>query len=187
MGREPVSARRKPKLENQWFAVRVKSRCEKLVTATLTAKRIEVFPALARQRRVWADRARTVELPLFPGYVFAQFDFAAKRCVEDVPGVAAIVSFGRQCCPVPPQEIVAIQTFISSGLHLHVSPGLQVGVPVRVIHGPLRGAEGTLAQICGEYRLVVSLSILHRTVAVEIDQAFVEVRSLPANRFGRLA
>lgn len=174
-------------MENQWFAVRVKSRCEKLVATTLGARGIEVFAALGQQRRVWADRVRTVEMPLFPGYIFARFDFGAKRCVEDVPGVAAIVSFGNQCCPVPAEEIEAIQRLVASGLDVHSLPGLQVGVPVRVTHGPLRGAEGTLTQIREAFRLVVSVTILHRAVAVEIDQAFVERRVVPASRFDRVA
>jgi transcription antitermination factor NusG len=176
--------KKETKLENQWFAVRVKSRSEKSVATALGLKGIEVFAALAQQRRVWADRVRVVEMPLFPGYVFARFDFAAKRAVEDAAGVASIVSFGNQCCPVPPLEIEGIQRLISSGVDVHASPLLQAGVPVRVVHGPLRGTEGTLVRVRDEYRLLVSVTILQRAVTVEIDQAYVE--PLP-HRFERVA
>jgi transcription antitermination factor NusG len=182
-----LSARKGTILRDQWFAVRVKSRSEKLAATALGLKGVPVFAAVAPQRRVWADRIRVVEMPLFPGYVFARFDLGAKRVVEDAPGVASIVSFGGECCPVESSEIESIQKLIASGMDVHTAPFLRVGVPVRVKHGPLSGAEGTLAQVRAGYRLVVSVSLLQRSVAVEIDQSYVEILSGPVTRIERVA
>ena len=158
----------------RWFAIRVKSRSEKLAVTNLAAKGIEAFAAVAPQRRVWADRIRVVEMPLFPGYIFGRFDFVRRRMVEDISAVGSIVSFGNQSCPVDDREIAALKKLVSSGRDVRPSSSIQVGAPIRVKHGPLEGVEGTLLRIRSQFRLAVSVTILHRSVSVEIDEAMVE-------------
>ncbi len=158
----------------RWYAIRVKSRSEKIAVAGLAAKGIEVFGGVAFERRVWADRIRVIEMPLFPGYIFGRFDFAGRRTVEDVHGVASIVSFGNQSCAVDDGEIAALRKLVASGIEVRRSASLEVGSPVRVTHGPLAGTEGRLLQVRSQFRLAVSVTILHRSVSVEIDEALVE-------------
>src|SRR5262245_56160988 len=120
---------------SRWFAIRVKSRCEKLAAANLAAKGIEVFAAVAPQRRVWADRIRVVQMPLFPGYIFGRFDIAQWREVNDAAGVASIVTLGRERCAVHDSEIESLRKLVSSGIDVYRSQFLQPGVPIRVTHG----------------------------------------------------
>ena len=157
-----------------WVAIRVKSRGEKLAAATLEAKGIEVFAAVAPQRRVWADRIRVVEMPLFPGYIFGRIDLTRKRDVEDCAGVASIVSIGGKCCAVEEREVDGLRKLAASGAEVQRSPYLRVGAAIRVKHGPLESVEGLLVQIRNQFRLVVSVTLLQRSVEVEIDEAMVE-------------
>ena len=161
-------------LNPQWFAIRVKSRSEKAAANSLAAYGIEVFAAAAPQRRVWVDRVRVVEMPLFPGYIFGRFDLSQRRTVEDTAGVASIVRIGNESCPVEDAEIAALRKLIASGTDIHRSPFLEVGAPVRVKHGPLTDTLGTLVQMKNQFRLVISVMILQRAVSVEIDEAMVE-------------
>ncbi len=164
--------------KKSWFAVRVRSKCEKLAAADLQAKGIEVFAAVTRQRRVWCDRIRMVEMPLFPGYTFARFGRCEKRTVEDAAGVAGVVGFGGEICAVDESEIASLRTLAASGMDVQRSPFLRAGARTQITHGPLKGIEGLLVQQKAGFRLVVAVSILQRSVEVEVDEAFVE--ALPA-------
>ncbi len=166
--------------ENRWYAIRVRSRCEKLAAAGLASRNFEVMPALAPQRRVWVDRVRTVEMPLFPGYIFARFAATRRAEVERISGIASVVRFSEQCCPVDDHEIDAVRLILGSGLEIHRAPFLHVGKQVAVKHGPLAGARGIVVEIKNRYRLVVSVSLLQRSVGVEIDEAMVEPLWTPA-------
>lgn len=157
-----------------WFAVRVRSRCEKLTAQDLANRGYEVCSACAPQRRVWADRIRTVEMPMFPGYVFARFDPAEGTSILNGAGVVSIVGFESRYCPVDDSEIEALRIVSQSGAAVVRELRMQTGARVRVTHGPLRGLEGVLVQIKNQHRLVVSVSLLHRSVAVEIDDLMAE-------------
>src|SRR6266853_1113341 len=93
----------------KWFALRVRSRCEKLAARDLANKGYEVYPASAPQRRVWVDRIRTVEMPMFPGYIFARFDPSHGSKVLTAAGIVSIVGFGTRYCPVEDAEIEALR------------------------------------------------------------------------------
>ena len=164
---------------HSWFAVRVRSRCEKLAATELAQRGFEVFPAAAPQRRVWIDRVRVVTMPLFAGYIFAKFSPAQRPAVEACTSIASVVRFGRQDVPVEPRELDAIRLITGSGLEVVRDPLLRVGALVRVRFGPLKGAQGTLVELKGEHQLVVSVSILQRSVAVAIDEAMVEMVRTP--------
>jgi len=159
---------------SHWYAVRVRSRCEKLAASSLLARDFEVFPALMAQRRVWVDRVRTVEMPLFPGYIFARFASSCLREVERTSGVAAVVRFGEECCPVDDAEIAALRRVVDSGLAVQRAPFLRVGRSVMVKYGPLAGVRGLVLEIKNRYRIVVSVALLQRAVAMDIDEAMLE-------------
>lgn len=140
----------------------------------LEAKGFKICSAVTPQRRVWSDRIRLVDMPLFPGYIFACFAQASRVEVLKVPGAVGIVGFGSTDCPVEDEEMIALQTLLESGADLQRVPFMSIGGRVRVRNGIFRDATGVLLQFKSGHRLVVSVSILQRSVAVEIDEAMVE-------------
>jgi transcription antitermination factor NusG len=156
-----------------WYAIHVRSRHEKQVAATLKGKGIEAYLPLYRSRQQWSDRIKEVELPLFAGYVFSQFDPQNQLPILQSPGVVRIVSFGKELAPVDPRELDQVERILQSGLLVAPWPFLKVGDHVTLKHGPLKGLEGVILNVKGNYRLVVSVSLLQRSVAVEIDSAWV--------------
>jgi transcription antitermination factor NusG len=163
-----------------WYAIRVRSRCEKLASEELRIRGFCILPAIAPQRRVWADRIRVVKMPLFPGYIFGQFRVTDRVRVESSPGVASVVRFGPYDAPIDPEEIDAVRLLAGSGQEVMRTRSLPVGSRVRVSSGPLKGAQGFLVEMKNRFQLVVSVSILQRSVAVEIDEAMVEVIPRPS-------
>ena len=159
----------------EWFAVTVKPQHEKTAAHALRAKAIEEFLPLYHDRRRWSDRLRNVELPLFPGYLFCRISPRTRAAVLSTPGVRSIVGFGRTPAPVPEREVQSIRAMISSGLPVAPWPFLRAGQAVRIERGPLSGLEGTLLQLKDAWRVVVSVPLLQRAVAVEIDRDVISV------------
>jgi transcription termination/antitermination protein NusG len=153
-----------------WVALQVRPRSEKLVTNALNSKGIEVFLPLYTTRRRWSDRVKELELPLFDGYVMCRLDLQYRLPALTIPGVIQFVGFGRQPVPIDAAEIAALQAVVKSGLPSAPWPFLQVGQRIRVEHGPLRDLEGILLQVKGTQRLILSVSLLQRSVAVEVDR-----------------
>lgn len=161
-----------------WFALQVRARHEAGVAGFLEAKGYEFFLPLVTSKRQWSDRTKKVENPLFPGYLFCRFDPHRRLPILKTPGVIQIVGYNRNPVPVEESEISGIQALVASGLPSQPWPFLIVGERVRIETGPLRGYEGLLVDFKGNHRLVLSISLLHRSVAVEIDSAAVRaVRS----------
>jgi transcription antitermination factor NusG len=156
-----------------WFAVRVKSRREKVVAAIARGKGYEEFVACWRSRRRWSDRNKSVDLPLFPGYVFCRFRREERLPLLMIPGVVHIVGIGNTPVPIDDQEIAAIRAAADAGLPCEPQPFLEVGERVRVERGPLAGVEGILVGLRRHYRLVVSITLLRRSVAVDIEGDWV--------------
>ena len=158
-----------------WFGLQVRARYEKNAAALLRGKGYDPFLPVYRCRRRWSDRIKEVELPLFPGYLFCQFDVHNRLPVLKTPGVIRVVGVAGTPVPVDDTEIAAIQTIIRSGLSSQPWPFLQVGAKVRVEYGALCGLEGILLDFKGGHRLVVSVTLFQRSVAVEIDSAWVSL------------
>ena len=116
-------------------------------------------------------------MPMFPGYIFARFDSTRSHEVQRGVGVVSIVGFGTRYCPVDDGEIEAIQIVLASGVEVLRESTMRPGAQVRVRYGSLRGLEGTLIEVKNQHRLVVSVSLLQRSVAVEIDNLMVEAVS----------
>lgn len=173
-------------VQQQWFALRVRPRTEKVVAEALRSKGYEEFLPLHRERRRWSDRVAEVELPLFPGYVFSRFDVRKRLPVLTIPGVMLVVSVGKVPEPIDDSEIEALQILVKSRLQVQPWPFLHIGQRVRIIRGPLVGAEGLLVSVKKQSRLVVSVTLLQRSVAIEIpeDSAWpVSTREVPAGLF----
>jgi transcriptional antiterminator RfaH len=156
-----------------WFALQVRSRREKVVADHLEGKGYELFLPLYTCKRHWTDRIKEVEAPLFPGYLFCQFDPHNRLPILKTPWVIRVVGFNHSPIPVDLREINAIRTLVTSGLPSQPCSYWAIGDVVRITSGPLRGLKGILGKVKGNRRLVLSISLLQRSVAVEIDSALV--------------
>lgn len=164
-----------PEAENvlPWFAVQVRSKFEGRVSTALNGAGYDTFLPTYRDRRTWSDRIKEVKVPLFPGYTFCRFNPQRRLPILQIPGVIDVVSFGNQPAPVPEDEILAVRSVIETDLAVRPWPFLQVGQKLRISKGPLSGVEGFLVEFKQSFRLVVSITILNRSVAAELDGAWV--------------
>jgi len=158
-----------------WFALQVRVRHEADVTVHLEGKGYQWFLPLYKERRRWSDRIKQVDAPLFPGYVFCRFDPNDRLPILKTPGVTQIVGYSRVPVAVDENEIEAIRTLVASGVPNFPCAYLEVGSRVRIEAGALRGLEGILTDVKGKRRLVLSITLLQRSVAVEIDSEAVSV------------
>jgi len=157
----------------QWYALQVRSRREGSIATLLSGKGYEILLPTYKSRRHWSGRVKEVNAPLFSGYVFCSFDVSKRLPILVTPGVIAIVGRGRVPVPMEANEISNIQALVSSGLPAEPCPYLELGQKVRIESDALRGVEGILIAFKGSQRIVVSVSLLRRSVALEIDQACV--------------
>ena len=170
-----------------WYALRVKHRHEKGVARSLEAKGYEGFLPLYRaRRRVFASRT-DAQLPLLPGYVFCRLNLANRLPVLIIPGVFHIVQAGKLFPAVEESEILALQKIVSSDLYAQPWPFLRAGQSVYLEEGPLRGLTGILTAVNDKPKVVVSVTMLQRSVAVEIDRGWVRPISTPVEERTRRA
>jgi transcription antitermination factor NusG len=173
--------------ELPWFALQVRAQREGHVADHLAAKGYELFLPVHSCRKRWSDRIKEVELPLFPGYLFCRFDPYDRLPILKTPWLLQIVGFNHLPAPVDAQEISAIRKVLASGAVAQPWPFIGIGEKVRIESGPLRGVVGILTQLKGNHRLVISITLLQRSVAVEIDAALVTPeRSRQENRVDAL-
>lgn len=163
-----------------WFALQVKPLREKFVGSVLAGKGFTEFVPLYSDRRRWSDRIKEVELPLFPGYLFCRLDFNNRLPVLVTPFVTGIVGAGRTPIPVQDSEVEAIRTIVTSGQDALPWNFLPTGCLARIEEGPLQGLEGVLIEVKKRHRLVVSVTLLQRSVAVEVDRRWVTPVRLPS-------
>ncbi len=162
-----------PKPTFPWYAIRVRSNYERVVAASLRARGYEDFLPLYRCRHMWSNRHTSVEQPLFPGYVFCRLEVTRRQNVVTTPGVVSILGFGKTPVPVPDIEISAVHRMLDSGLATTPWPYLKVGDRVLIDRGPLSGVEGSLIEIKKSFRLVLSIEMLQRSIAAEIDRSWI--------------
>jgi transcription termination/antitermination protein NusG len=152
-----------------WFALIVKARQEKAVALALSAKHFDTVLPLYRNRNPASIRQRDFLLPLFPGYVFCRFDAALRRPIVTIPGVSAIVSFGKIFAPIADAEIEALQTLVGADLLFTQCAYYDRGDRVRLDAGPLRGVEGIIDRRSGSDRFVISINLLQRSISVVVQ------------------
>jgi transcription antitermination factor NusG len=162
--------------ERSWFAVRVKSNREQITARALRSQGYEEFvPVFRRSRRAFG-RTKTIEFPLFPGYVFSRFDKEKRLPILMLPGVIHVVGIGKEPAPIDSAEIASIRVIADSPLCSEPWPFLNVGERVEVVSGPLMGAQGVILGVKNKYRLIASMTLLQRSIAVEVDRESVQAR-----------
>jgi transcription antitermination factor NusG len=162
-----------PNEDEQWFALYVRSRFEKTVEQCLKAKGYQAFSPFYQTLRKRSDRTIRLALPLFAGYVFCSFDPQSRLPILTTPGIVSIVGAGNIPEPVEPSEIRSIQMVAESGRPVQPWPYFRQGQRIRIEAGPLAGAEGTLLKVKDQLRLAVSITLLQRSMVVEVDQESV--------------
>ena len=138
---------------------------------SLHARTVEHFLPLYGSVRRWNDRRVQLQMPLFPGYVFVHLALRDRLRVLEIPSVARLVGFGGPPVALPAHEVEAMRIGLASHLRAEPHPYLKVGRRVRVVSGPLAGLEGTIARKKKQLRFVISLDLIMRSVAVEMDAA----------------
>jgi transcription antitermination factor NusG len=171
----PVEADARHAPRDQWFALGVTPRHEKVVSQLLHQKGYETFLPLYVRRHQYARRVREFELPLFPGYLFCRLDPQVRLPILTTPGVHGLIGAGRIPIPVDASEITALQRVGEAGLAMEPCSYWQRGQTGRITSGPLAGIDGIIVDVKNPVRLVLSVSLLHRSVLVEVDSGCVAV------------
>jgi transcription antitermination factor NusG len=157
-----------------WHVLYTRHQHEKAVAQMLSNKGFEILLPLYSSASRWKDRTKLITLPLFPCYVFLKGGLERRVDIMKTPGVNAFVSSAGRPATVPEVEIEAIQRIVSCGSGVEPHPFLKCGDRVKVKDGPLRGLEGILVRKKDLYRLVLSVEMLGRSAAVEVDAFLVE-------------
>jgi len=160
--------------EERWYAAQTCANHEKRVQEQLRQRAIDAYLPLYTSVRRWKDRRVSLELPLFPGYVFVRLALRDRLPVLQTPSLVRLVGFGGQPAPLPDQEIETLRHGLTKELRIEPHPFLRVGHRVRVRSGPFQGLEGILVRKKNISRFVISLDLIMRSVATEIDPAELE-------------
>lgn len=157
-----------------WYAAHTRHQHEKMVAQILANKGFEVFLPLYTEARQWRDRVKKVQLPLFSCYVFLRGNLDRRLAIVTTPGVNGLVTSAGKLAGIPEREIQDVRNVIDNRINVEPHPFLRCGDPVRVKSGALCGLEGFLVRKKGLTRLIISVTLLERSVAAEVDASAVE-------------
>jgi transcription elongation factor/antiterminator RfaH len=160
--------------EPHWYALYTCPRHEKRVAQQIERRQLSCFLPSYRSVRRWKDRRKELELALFPGYVFVHMSLSNKLKVLQVPGVVQLVSFRGQPAALPTEEIEALRNRLSDNAKVEPHPYLRAGRKVRVHSGPFQGLEGVILRRKDRCRLIFSIDLIQRSLAIELDEADLE-------------
>lgn len=172
---EPLAASAvEPSFQQFWYAAYTHANHERRVAQQLAERGVENFLPQYESVRNWKDRKVRLQMPLFPGYVFVHLALQNRLQVLQVPGVACLVGFAGRPVAVPEEEFGKIREFLSRGVRAEPHPYLKSGTRVRVRSGPLEGTQGIVVRRKNSSRLVISIELIQRAVAVEVEETDVE-------------
>lgn len=160
--------------DTSWYAIYTRHQHEKTVNRILTSKGFETFLPLYTAVHNWRDRTKLVSLPLFPCYAFLKGALERRLDILRTPGIHGLVSNAGQPAAIPAREIESIRRAVESGSNIEPHPLLKCGDRVRVRSGALEGIEGILLRKKNVYRLVLSVEMLGKAAAIEIDAFLLE-------------
>ena len=156
-----------------WYAAYTASRHEKTVAEHLQQREVECFLPLYETVRRWNNGRHRVQLPLFPSYVFVRMGVRDKLRVLQVPGLVQLVTFQGVPAALPEAEIASLRTALTAGVLAQPYRYLNVGSKVEICRGPLQGLRGVLLRHQGQFRIVLSVEMIMRSIVVEIDASDV--------------
>ena len=152
-----------------WYALFIRQRERERCEDYLLAHSYEYFSPTRTEVRHWSDRKKVVKSPLFPGYLFCRFPPRTSGAILRAPGVIEIVSGGDRYLEVDATQIDSVRRCIETGARLDVAPALNYGQKVRITSGPLSGIIGVLTIFKQQLRVGLEISMMNRTVLVEVD------------------
>lgn len=160
-----------------WYAIRTKSRHERVVAKQLEMDQLEFFLPTVHQLRQWSDRTKSIDMPLFPGYVFARIpEFPSKKVqVLRKAGVIGFVTNEKGAVSVPDAELNAVRLLLANRIPHASHPYLKVGQRIRITDGVLRGVEGILMGLGSKNGLVVSIDVIQRSLIIQLQGYGVQV------------
>ncbi len=161
-------------LQVRWYVAYTNPRHEKRVCQQMEGNRFDCFVPLYKSVHRWKDRCKQLELPLFPAYVFVRMALKDRLQVLRLPGVVQLVSFKGKPAALPDCEIEALRGRLILNVHVEPHPYLKIGRRVRVHGGPIAGLEGILVRRKDKFRVVVSIHMIQRSVAVEVGESEIE-------------
>ena len=161
-------------VEPRWYAIYTRARHEKRVAQQLKLGHLESYLPLCEKQSRWQDRNVRLQLPLFPGYVFVRVALKERLAVLQIPGVVRLVGFNNVPAPLLDGQIDALRQVLGKCLGAEPYPYLIAGRRVRVRHGPLAGFEGMLVRRKANYRVVLSVDLIMRSIIVDIDGTDLE-------------
>jgi transcription antitermination factor NusG len=157
-----------------WYVAYTKHQHEKTARDFLSRKGFEVLLPIYSAAHRWKDRTKTVLLPVFPCYLFVRSSLDKKLDILRAPGVFWLVESGGRACEVPESDIAGIRKIVQSSARAEPHPLLKSGEYVRVSRGPLMGLQGILTRMKNNFRVVLSVDLLQKGIAVEVDISTVE-------------
>ena len=160
--------------EVSWYVAHTRPRREKKLKEYCGREGLSAVLPCYRKARKYQRKTVVFHKPLFPGYVFVQMTDRNRLDILRLPGVVQIVSFQGKPAPVPLAEIEALRRGMIGSVVVHPHPYLQVGRRVRIVNGPMAGIEGIFVRRKDQVRIVISISLIQRSVAMEIGEAYVE-------------
>ncbi len=162
--------------ESRWYAVHTRARHEAKIARLLQLREIAFLLPTVRERHRWSDRLQEVQVPLFPCYLFVQIrcDSQAALPILQIPGVLGIVSFCGRRAPIPTYEILHIQRMLDSNSAVSPHAFVKTGQRVRILGGCLDGVEGIIVSDGSSRKIVVSINVIERSIAVALDGYEVE-------------
>ncbi len=169
---------------SQWFAIAVKPRFDKAVARALESKGFETLVPVCKAQHMYGGRCKESELPLFPGYVFCRFNILSRLPILTTPGVSQVLGTGNTPVALSENEILSLRTAIRADLPMQPFPYLQAGHRVRIEAGVLAGVVGLVIRIKGSLRLVLSVTLLQRSVLLEIDRHQISMLAERSAAFG---
>jgi transcription antitermination factor NusG len=161
-----------------WYAVSTRSRHEKRVAAYLQQQQIETYLPLRRQWSSRRDRKLTIRVPALPGYLFVRCALHGelRALIKRASGVVRVVENAGRPAVIPPKQIASLRALLDASLNAEGHPYLKVGDRVRVVRGPLLGAEGLLVRVAeNRHRLVINVDYVNQALSAEIDADCVEL------------
>lgn len=165
----PLLQRQPANVKHSWYAVYTRANHEKSVACQLRLRSLESFLPLYERTSHWQDRRVKIQVPLFSGYVFVRMALEEKLRVLQTPGVVCLVGFSGVPVALSDTEMEALRRSLIGMLRAEPCPYLRVGRRVRLTSGPLQGLEGVLVKKKGGWRFVVSIDLIQRSIAVEVD------------------
>lgn len=161
----------------QWYAIYTRANGEKKLLANLEERKIECYLPLKKTLKIWSDRKKWVEEPLFRCYIFVKVSYKDYFTALNTPGAVSYISFGGKAQPIPEAQILNIKTFLAQSDHevTLTYERIQKGVTVEVLYGTLKGVKGEVISICGQSRLVMRIDSMNCSLYANISKEEVKI------------